>query len=337
MNFGFASGKAKKSAPTKKWTEREIQAKIQEFDTKIEEAKEREGDVEVRDAILDKAEWIKDEARDYPQAERIFREAYEMSGGASRKMEILFQIILMNLEKYDMDALKKDVATCKQLVEEGADWDKKNKLKIFEGVYLMLIRDFKKASELLLSSVATFTAIELLDYQEFIFYAVIMGLLTQDRATIKKEIIHSPDVLSVIRDIPHLKQFSESFYACEYKKFFQSFVHILDRLRTDVYLKDHLNYYAKEMRLVAYKQYLEAFKSVTIENMAQAFGISNEFLDVELSNFIYIGKLNCKIDKVSGVIESNRSNRKVALFNETIKKGDALLNRVQKLARALDI
>ena len=79
-------------------------------------------------------------------------------------MEILFSVILMNLEKYDLDALKKDVATCKQLVEEGADWDKKNKLKIFEGVYLMLIRDFKKASELLLSSVATFTAIELLEY-----------------------------------------------------------------------------------------------------------------------------------------------------------------------------
>ena len=220
MNFGFTSGKAKKAGPSKKWTEREIQAKLAEFDTKMEEAKEREGDVEVRDAILDKAEWIKDEARDYPQAERIFREAYEMSGGASRKMEILFNVILMNLEKYDMDALKKDVATCKKLVEEGADWDKKNKLKIFEGVYLMLIRDFKKASELLLSSIATFTAVELLEYQEFIFYAVVMGLLTQDRRTIKKEIIHSPDVLSVIRDIPHLRQFTESFYACEYKKFF---------------------------------------------------------------------------------------------------------------------
>ena len=66
MNFGFTSGKARQSAPTKKWTEREIQAKIQEFDAKIEEAKEREGDVEVRDAILDKAEWIKDEAKGLP-------------------------------------------------------------------------------------------------------------------------------------------------------------------------------------------------------------------------------------------------------------------------------
>jgi len=164
MNFGFASGKVKKTGPSKKWTEREITAKMAEFDAKIADKREREGDVEVRDAILDKAEWVKDEARDFPEAERIFREAYELSGGASRKMDILFQIILMNLEKYDLEALKKDVATCKQLVEEGADWDKKNKLKIFEAVYLMLIRDFKKASEHLLSSIATFTAVELLEY-----------------------------------------------------------------------------------------------------------------------------------------------------------------------------
>ena len=62
--------------------------------------------------------------------------------------------------------------------------------------------------------------------------------------------------------------------------------------------------------------------------MAEAFGITKEFLDVELSNFIYLGKLNCKIDKVSGIIESNRPNNKAELFNDTVKQGDLLLNRV---------
>lgn len=108
------------------------------LEAKIEEAKTREGDTEVRDAILDKAQFLKDEAQDYPLAETIFREAIALSGGASRKMEILFEILLMNIEKFDLDALKKDIASCHVLVEEGADWDKKNKLKIFEGVYCML-------------------------------------------------------------------------------------------------------------------------------------------------------------------------------------------------------
>ncbi len=76
---------------------------------------------------------------------------------------------------------------------------------------------------------------------------------------------------------------------------------------------------------------------MTIDNMAKSFGVSADFIDKELSNFIYIGKINCKIDKVSGVIETNRPNRKVELFQNNIKQGDALLNRVQKLARALDI
>jgi len=71
--------------------------------------------------------------------------------------------------------------------------------------------------------------------------------------------------------------------------------------------------------------------------MAQAFGVSVDFLDKELSTFIFLGKINCKIDKVSGVIESNRANKKASKFQACVKQGDHLLNRVQKLARALDI
>ena len=62
MDFGFTSDKKKKTGPSKKWTQKQIAEELKKFDNKIEEAKEREGDVEVRDAILDKAEFLKDEA-----------------------------------------------------------------------------------------------------------------------------------------------------------------------------------------------------------------------------------------------------------------------------------
>lgn len=327
----------KQALPSKDWTEAEIEEELKMLDKKIEEAKESAGDVEVRDAILDKAQFLKREARDYPEAEKVYRDAYAKSGGASKKMEILFEIMLMNIEKFDIDALKKDVAQCKLLVDEGADWDKKNKLKIFEGVYCMLIRDLRSAADLFLASIATFTCVELMSYRDFVFYAVVTAMVTQDRKVLRKEVVHSPDILAVIRDIPFLRQYLESFYNCEYKAFFEAFVEIIDAIKRDPYLTGHANFFIKEMRLVAYRQYLESFKSVTIENMARAFGVSAEFIDKELSNFIYIGKINCKIDKVSGVVETNRPNKKAELFGNTIKQGDALLNRVQKLARALDI
>ena len=165
MDFAFTGSMKKKTGPTKKWTSKQIKEEIAKFDTKIADAKTREGDSEVRDAVLEKAQFLKDEAQDYPLAETVFREAYTLSGGPSRKIEVLFEILIMNIEKFDIDAVKKDITTCLQLVEEGADWDKKNKLKVFEGTYCMIVCDFKKASDLFLSCVASFTCVELMDYK----------------------------------------------------------------------------------------------------------------------------------------------------------------------------
>ena len=53
----------------------------------------------MRDTILDKAEFLSFEAKYYIKSEKIFRETYKMTGGASIKIEILFEILLMKIEK----------------------------------------------------------------------------------------------------------------------------------------------------------------------------------------------------------------------------------------------
>ena len=40
--------------------------------------------------------------------------------------------------------------------------------------------------------------------------------------------------------------------------------------------------------------------------MAQSFGVSVSFIDSELADFIVSGRLTAKIDKVAGVVETNR-------------------------------
>ncbi|CAL5380836.1 unnamed protein product [Camellia sinensis] len=95
--------------------------------------------------------------------------------------------------------------------------------------------------------------------------------------------------------------------------------------------------YMREVRTVVYSQFLESCKSVTIEAMAKAFGVTVEFIDLEMSRFIAAGKLHCKIDKVAGVLETNRPDAKNALYQATIKQGDFLLNQIQKLSRVIDL
>lgn len=327
----------KKTEVKKKWTVKEIEKEIERLDTIIKEAEELKEDIDVRDALLDKAVFLKDVAKYEEDAEKLFRDAYTKSGGASKKMEILFNILQMTIHNLNLPKIKTDIETCKSLLEEGADWEKKNKLKVYEGVYRMMIRDFKLAATLFLDSVATFTCNELLDYKEFVFYAVVTSMVSLDRGTLRKNVINSPDILAVIRDIDHLKKYSDSFYSCNYKAFFEAFVEIADRVKEDKFLEKHYNYFVKEMRLVAYKQFLASYKSVTLENMAENFGVGVEFLDKELSHFISIGKIKCKIDKVAGVIESKTPDKKIELYNQMLTKGDFLLDRIQKLGRALNI
>lgn len=55
----------------------------------------------------------------------------------------------------------------------------------------------------------------------------------------------------------------------------------------------------------------------------------------DLARFISAGRLNCSIDKVDGVVQTNRPDIKNARYEQAIKQGDVLLNSLQKLSRVV--
>jgi 26S proteasome regulatory subunit N7 len=55
----------------------------------------------------------------------------------------------------------------------------------------------------------------------------------------------------------------------------------------------------------------------------------------DLSRFVSAGRLNCSIDKVNGIVETNRPDTKNARYEQAIKQGDTLLNSLQKLSRVI--
>ncbi|CAN6458102.1 unnamed protein product [Victoria cruziana] len=224
-----------------------------------------------------------------------------------------------------------------KLFEEGGDWERKNRLKVYEGLYCMSTRNFKKAASLFLDSISTFTTYELFNYDTFIFYTVLTSVISLDRVSLKQKVVDAPEILTVIGKVPHLSEFLNSLYGCQYKSFFSSFAGLADQIKVDRYLHRHFRYYMREVRTVVYSQFLESYKSVTMDAMARAFGVNVDFIDMELSRFIAAGKLHCKIDKVAGVLETNRPDAKNALYQSTVKQGDFLLNRIQKLSRVIDL
>ena len=313
----------------------DLDPELKEIYAKIKEAEENYNDI--RDLLIELADYfVKVDQKERAVSNYIL--AYEKASGAvDIKLDITFKFFLAGLKWQDLELMKKQVDQATQLFEDGGDWERKNKFKVYEAVYLMLIRQFKQAANNLLDTLATFTATELFDYQTFVYYTVVMSMVSLDRATIRSKVVHAPEILSVIREMPNLRKFMESLFRCEYAEFFKAFVEIMDSVSKDVYLSTHSRYWAREMRVVAYSQFLEAYRSVTIASMAQTFGVSSQFLDRELAELISSGRLACKIDKVSGVIESCRPDCRNALYQGIVKQGDLLLSRLQKLSRVLDV
>lgn len=108
-------------------------------------------------------------------------------------------------------------------------------------------------------------------------------------------------------------------------------------LLADRYLYPHAAFWMRELHILAYKQFLDSYQSVTLQAMADAFGVSVGFVDLHASRFIAANRLSAKIDKYGGVVVTNRPDLKNAQYREMIQKGDLLLNRIQKLARVVDL
>lgn len=206
-------------------------------------------------------------------------------------------------------------------------------------MYYMIYRETTAASKLLLSCVSTFTSTELCSYEQYIFYTVVVSIITLDRPALQKILVKDPQIISAMQDdsLQLTKKFLHSVSDREYKHFFQALLELHPRLQEDRYLGPHIDYLLREYRVLVYTQFLLAYRSVRLTTMAESFGISSELLDKELARFIAAGRLSAKVDKVKYVVETIRSDNKNTQYQEMIKKGDALLNSVQKLARVIEM
>ena len=50
-------------------------------------------------------------------------------------------------------------------------------------------------------------------------------------------------------------------------------------LKPNRILSPHTRYYVREMRILAYNQLLESYRSLTLDSLARSFGVSIDFVD----------------------------------------------------------
>ncbi|KAL7638323.1 UNVERIFIED_CONTAM: hypothetical protein RMT77_010891 [Armadillidium vulgare] len=316
--------------------QKENETQLKTLTDVIEDAETSQGESEIREANLKKAEYLS-RIGDKEKAIKAFTKTYDKTVSLGQRLDLVFHNIRIGIFYLDHSLITRNLEKAKSLIEEGGDWDRRNRLKVYEGVYCMAIRDFKKAASLFLDTISTFTSYELMEYNKFVGYTVLMCMIALPRNDLRSKVVKGSEIQEVLHSNDKLRTYLRSLYDCQYTTFFQMLAWVETELKEDRLLAPHYRYYVREMRILAYTQLLESYRSLTLNYMAQAFGVSIEFTDKELSRFIAAGRLHCKIDKVGGIVETNRPDSKNWQYQAVIKHGDILLNRVQKLSRVINV
>lgn len=106
----------------------------------------------------------------------------------------------MGLFYGDKPLVKKHVERAKTLVETGGDWDRRNRLKAYEGLHLLTLRSHNLAAPLLLDSLSTFTSYELCTYSNLVVYSVLAGSVSLKRVDFKSKVVDAPEIKAILGD-----------------------------------------------------------------------------------------------------------------------------------------
>ncbi|OAD54787.1 26S proteasome non-ATPase regulatory subunit 6 [Eufriesea mexicana] len=275
------------------------------------------------------------------------------TNSSSIKIETAFGLFRIAYIRNNIRSMGKVIAKITTLMEgshtSGSNWCCRNKLKVYEAVYHLATRNFNRAAVLLLDCISTFESYELLPFEEVVEYTILSGIISLNRLDLDSQFNNNGLLQqTLLTKAPKYREFFYSLYDCRYKEFFENLTWVESELRANPLLHFHYRYYVREMRLKAYSQLLQAYRTINLSRIATEFGVSEEFIEQEIARFIASGKLHCKIDKVAGTIVTisaagcirgqapDASCDRGLIYQNTIKKGDALLNRLKKLSQVIN-
>jgi 26S proteasome regulatory subunit N7 len=169
---------------------------LAEIQKEEDEAVESAGETEIQNARGKRAEFY---ARigDKDKALAEFEKLFEKTSILGTKIDIILAIVRIGLFFDDKLLVKKNVDRASMLVESGGDWDRRNRLKAYQGLHLLTIRAYNLAAPLLLDSLSTFTSSELCPYSSLVVYATLAGAVSLPRRDFKSKVVDAPEIRAV--------------------------------------------------------------------------------------------------------------------------------------------
>lgn len=138
--------------------------------------------------------------------------------------------------------------------------------------------------------------------------------------------------MEVLHEMPAVEAMVKNLYECRYAEFFKALAQVESILKSDWLAFPHYRFIVRELRITSYNQVLAAYKSLSLQHMAQSFGVTTEFIDKELSAFVASGRVRSTINYSAGIVETRLQDSKNDQYMKLIEKSDSLMDQMHKLA-----
>ena len=105
--------------------------------------------------------------------------------------------------------------------------------------------------------------------------------------------------------VPQTQDIIENFLNGHYMEFLSSLNTVSSYLRYDVFFGHRLHYFVGTIRKKALVQYVTPYKVIDMREIAKAFNLTIEQIEVEIAELIVSNKIQAKIDSHSKVRNSH--------------------------------
>ncbi|KAF8490455.1 26S proteasome, regulatory subunit Rpn7 [Russula emetica] len=129
---------------------------LERLDKVLKEAEETEGESDIADALRAKASYLTriGEKEKAIEAQQL---ALEKTAGLGSRIDIVLTLVRIGFFFDDNQLISTNLTKADEFVEKGGDWDRRNRLKVYRGLHLLSIRQFKPASALLIDALSTYS------------------------------------------------------------------------------------------------------------------------------------------------------------------------------------
>ena len=121
---------------------------LESIATALTSAESTEGETEISDALRNKANYLtRIGERELAVAAQEL--ALEKSSAIGARIDICLTLVRLGMFWGDEGLVKTWLEKTEKLIDEGGDWDRRNRLKVYKGVQKVGVRDFKVSADIL--------------------------------------------------------------------------------------------------------------------------------------------------------------------------------------------